>query len=343
MSTAIIALRLLALSQLLLSAGALAASRDPLPIRVAGVALAAGAACFLLLPLLGGGTGSGVWRGVAFGGGLLAQAIPVLLFAFVWQVFEDEKRFPLAAWVAAAAYLALAVLVELGWRERGTPAAATLATVVQAAKLVFAAGAGVVIWAGRENDLDEARLRLRRLFAAATALVVISVIAAELVTQWRVPLPLELLGMALIFALVYTINLALLRRNRTITLVDLRPPLAAAPANPMLDALAVLMREQRLYAEPDLRIAGLAARLKVPEYQLRRTINGLLGYRNFNQFVNRYRIEEASRRLRAEPRTPVLTIALDVGFRSLSSFNAAFRAHHQQTPTEYRAPPPTDS
>ena len=59
--------------------------------------------------------------------------------------------------------------------------------------------------------------------------------------------------------------------------------------------------------------------------------------RNFNQFVNRYRIEEAGERLLSEARTPVLTIALDVGFRSISSFNTAFQAQFGVSPTQYRA------
>jgi AraC-like DNA-binding protein len=340
MTTAIVVLRLLAVSQLLLSAGALATSRDPVPIRVAGVALALGVTCFLLLPLIG----AGAWRGGAFGGALLAQAIPLLLFTFVWQVFEDEQRLPLVVWPAAAAFLVCVALLEFDRDARTATTSASLAILVQVAKFAFALAAMFVIWRGREDDLDEARLRLRRVFAAGTALVVACVVATELVTGWRVPQLVEVVGMALIFLLVYAINLALLRRSRTFTLVDVRVPMATpAPANPVLEALTGLMREQRLYAEPNLRIAGLAARLKMPEYKLRRTINGSLGYRNFNQFVNRYRIEEAARRLLAEPRTPVLTIALDVGFRSLSSFNAAFRAHHQQSPTEFRVGAPADS
>jgi AraC-like DNA-binding protein len=96
------------------------------------------------------------------------------------------------------------------------------------------------------------------------------------------------------------------------------------------------MNEDRAYTDHDLRIAHLAASLGVPEYQLRRTINRNLGYRNFNQFINHYRVEEAARRLIDEPTLPVLTIALDVGFRSISSFNTAFRAKYQKTPTDYR-------
>jgi AraC-like DNA-binding protein len=39
----------------------------------------------------------------------------------------------------------------------------------------------------------------------------------------------------------------------------------------------------------------------------------------------------------AEPDKPVLDIALDVGFNSKSTFNAAFRQHAGMTPREFRA------
>ena len=44
----------------------------------------------------------------------------------------------------------------------------------------------------------------------------------------------------------------------------------------------------------------------------------------------------AAERLRNEPDTPVLNISLDVGYRTLSSFNRAFRDIQNATPTEYR-------
>jgi len=97
------------------------------------------------------------------------------------------------------------------------------------------------------------------------------------------------------------------------------------------------MRDERLYADHDLRVGTLAQLINIPEYKLRQKINQELGYRNFNQFVNHYRIEEAGVKLREDGRTPVLTIALDVGFRSISSFNSAFQAHFGLSPTKYRA------
>jgi len=103
------------------------------------------------------------------------------------------------------------------------------------------------------------------------------------------------------------------------------------------------MRSERLYADHDLRVASLASMLNVPEYKLRKKINQQLGYRNFNQFVNRYRIEEAGVKLREDMRKPVLSIALDVGFRSISSFNTAFQAQFGVSPTKYRSEILTDT
>jgi AraC-like DNA-binding protein len=63
-----------------------------------------------------------------------------------------------------------------------------------------------------------------------------------------------------------------------------------------------------------------------------------MGYRNFSDFLNSYRIREATGRL-ADPeqkQLPVLTIAMDAGFRSLSSFNKAFKDTHGVTPTAWR-------
>jgi AraC-like DNA-binding protein len=143
--------------------------------------------------------------------------------------------------------------------------------------------------------------------------------------------------MAAIFIATLMLNLAFLRLNPSFVLRDSRALASVSPEDTsLIDALNKVMREDFAYTNHDLRIADLAATLKVPEYQLRRTINRSLGHQNFNQFINRYRVEEAARRLVNEPRVPVLTIALDVGFRSISSFNTAFRTHYKKTPTDYR-------
>jgi len=96
--------------------------------------------------------------------------------------------------------------------------------------------------------------------------------------------------------------------------------------------------EEKLYREEDFTIKRLATELNIKEYRLRRLINAHLGFRNFNQFVNQYRVAEVARLL-VDPETqhlPVLSIALDMGYRSLSPFNKAFKEIKGLTPTEYR-------
>jgi AraC-like DNA-binding protein len=112
----------------------------------------------------------------------------------------------------------------------------------------------------------------------------------------------------------------------------------AKPSAEFLEHLRVVMVDRRLYAEMGLTIGRLAKELDIQEYKLRQMINTQLGYRNFSDFLNSYRINETAQRLRHDndKDLPILTIALDVGFRSLSSFNKAFKTTYGQTPTEYR-------
>lgn len=102
-----------------------------------------------------------------------------------------------------------------------------------------------------------------------------------------------------------------------------------------LIALKQLM-EGGFYTREKLTLKKLAESLQIPEYRVRKLINKTLGYRNFNDYINRLRIEDAAKRLLSEPDTPVLNISLDVGYRTLSSFNRAFREIKDTTPTQFR-------
>ena len=106
----------------------------------------------------------------------------------------------------------------------------------------------------------------------------------------------------------------------------------------LVAALERLMTVDRAYRQDGLTIGALAQRMGLPEYRLRRLINQALGYRNFNSFLNDYRLREAKAAL-ADPdqaAVPVLTIALDAGFNSLGPFNRAFKTDTGLTPSEYR-------
>ncbi|QOZ80230.1 AraC family transcriptional regulator [Bradyrhizobium sp. CCBAU 53351] len=106
----------------------------------------------------------------------------------------------------------------------------------------------------------------------------------------------------------------------------------------LLRRLDHVMTVERVYRQEGLAIGALAARFDVPEYRLRQAINEGLGYRNFNAFLNRYRIEDAKTALSdpAQREVPVLTIAMDAGFQSIGPFNRAFKAETGMTPSEFR-------
>jgi AraC-like DNA-binding protein/DMSO/TMAO reductase YedYZ heme-binding membrane subunit len=119
-------------------------------------------------------------------------------------------------------------------------------------------------------------------------------------------------------------------------------PIKETASDPAEDALLARLSQQmtegRAYRLENLTVASLASKLGVAEYRLRRAINGRLGHRNFNAYVNGLRLEEAKQALTDPARRdlPVLTIALESGFQSIGPFNRAFKAATGRTPTEFR-------
>ncbi len=107
----------------------------------------------------------------------------------------------------------------------------------------------------------------------------------------------------------------------------------------VVDALRRLLSVERVYRRPKVSVRSLADEIGLPEYRLRRLIHEELGFRNFNAFMHHYRIREA-REMLSDPgqaRTPILTIALTVGYQSINTFNRAFREVVGETPSTFRA------
>lgn len=117
-------------------------------------------------------------------------------------------------------------------------------------------------------------------------------------------------------------------------------PAARAPENDAaLGRLMALMENDHLYRNAALSLKGLAAKVGLPEYRLRMLIHERLGFANFNAFLHAWRVREACGQLRdpALRRTPILTIALSVGYQSVNTFNRGFRDVMDMTPSAYRA------
>ena len=274
----------------------------------------------------------------------------VFFWWFVRSLFEDDFRFDRWALAPLIGILALG-LGRIATGHGRAPMLNSAMVVVQ--NLLIASLIGnlfYIAWSGFADDLLEARRRFRILFAIAGGLVAIGIAVAEIVLMgaaapsWTLALQSSMILAILSWA---GYNVLALRpqalsfgpdRNREIT-----QPAPVQESRSWRDqavetALLRLMDEEQLFREHNLTIADLTERLKVPEHHLRRLINTTLGHRNFNAFVNGYRIAWAKAAL-ADPtkaRLPILTIAYDAGFASLAPFNRAFRAEVGQSPSDYR-------
>lgn len=277
---------------------------------------------------------------------LLAIAVPYGLWAFARALFEAPMPRP---WIAMV-FLAIGTATWIIFVARdffGEAWVDTSDLLMHVAGLVMVFHALWLAAAGRPDDLLEARRRFRMIFVVLVSIQVTAVLVVELLLGRTTPPGwLTLLNVVFIGALTMGLAVPLLRLNPVFfaspagsTQIEQKreeKPLAAAD-RVLHDKLMASMSEAA-YLETGRTIQNLAAELGFPEHQLRRLINRQLGYRNFSAFLNSYRIEDAKTRLsQAEyARTPVLTIALDLGYGSLGPFNRAFKAATGMTPTAYR-------
>ena len=212
---------------------------------------------------------------------------------------------------------------------------------------LLALGAVLSQW---RADLVEGRRRLRVFVVVAGSADTLMMVAARLQgPQGQVTGFMAWLDVAVLLLIVAVIAWQLLRLQEPLFFAVPCPgePVPALPEEPptnhpadsrLAADLQRVMELDRAYKDEALTVASLAARLKVPEYRLRRVINKGLGHRNFNVYVNGYRLAEARVALAASAQRdiPVLSIALEAGFGSIGPFNRAFKADTGLTPSEYR-------
>lgn len=117
-----------------------------------------------------------------------------------------------------------------------------------------------------------------------------------------------------------------------------RSGLGAGEAAKIKASLLAVMAKDRPYRDPDLTLADLAEQIDTTPHKLSEVLNGELS-QTFYDFVNSYRIDEVRQRL-AEERSKnvtVLSLAMDAGFASKSTFNEVFKKQTGQTPSKYRS------
>ncbi|MCK8522204.1 helix-turn-helix domain-containing protein [Aquimarina sp. D1M17] len=99
--------------------------------------------------------------------------------------------------------------------------------------------------------------------------------------------------------------------------------------------LLICIENEKPYLDNNLRLVQLADKVGFSSHILSKLINEK-AKKNFNQFINDYRLEEAKKLLIEDTTTSIKTIYFDVGFNNKATFNAAFKNKFKCTPSEYK-------
>jgi AraC-like DNA-binding protein len=343
MSTLEAALRGGAIVVLLLRVAVLLGHARSSPVSLYAALLLASIAAYIVESSPGFDTIDWRWRAPLH---LLSVGTPAAFWVAMAAVFFDEFRL---RWYHALAWLTVVALGSAAMFKH--PMSVDVARSALAVSFML-----LGIWqalAGRAMDLVEGRRRLRVWYAIVTTLYGLMIVTSEWLwpgglsaAPFSLANAIGLMGFIFLFAVLGS----LLSGEPMVALpVPARPmPSPAGDASgstpPSLEdarhlaALRQLIDRGKVYREPELSVASLAGKLDLPEHRLRHLINRQLGHRNFNAFINGYRLAEAEAALGdpGQAAVPVLTIALDAGFGSIGPFNRAFKAQTGCTPTEYR-------
>ncbi|WP_445287805.1 helix-turn-helix domain-containing protein [Variovorax atrisoli] len=295
----------------------------------------------------------------------------VLFWVFVRALFDDDfalRPLHIASWLAVAVLAAFNCAMVAGSASVVAPITVGIQRAVPLVFAVLAAMAAASQW---RADLVEGRRRLRVFIVVTGVGYSIGMLVVRLASprgQLSGPSATADAAMLLLIVAVVTWQMVRLAGSEFFPAAQapavIPPVMPGAPAQPaeesanprpaepgpaaepasdpaedrLAASLQHAMAVEHAYRSEDLSIATLAARLSVPEYRLRRLINQRLGHRNFNAFINGFRLAEATAALAdsSKRELPVLTIALTAGFQSIGPFNRAFKAATGLTPTEFR-------
>lgn len=92
------------------------------------------------------------------------------------------------------------------------------------------------------------------------------------------------------------------------------------------------LEKDKIYLDKELSINKMAEYLNINRTYLSQIINGYFK-KNFNTFINEYRIKEAQKKLLTNNNITIEAISQEVGFKSKSAFNTAFKNYTGVTPS----------
>ncbi|HTF97412.1 MAG TPA: AraC family transcriptional regulator [Cellvibrio sp.] len=272
---------------------------------------------------------------------MFTHAMPLFLWLYGKQLFDDGFDLERWPWWAKLALVLLGVFYIYVFLVRGGGGQLQMASHVIA--FLFIVHLLVSVISTWRHDLVEQRRIARFWFVLLVGLFFLMLDVVELSNTDVNRHEVFMLVNASICLIGTSITAALLFFHEFSTRSVIRPDIPSEATRysrliPQENALAKKLQtfiDDAGYLQSDLTINKLASQLECPEHHLRKLINQSLGHTNFNTFLNHHRIGAARKRL-VESSLPVLSIALDLGYGSIASFNRAFKEIVGITPTAYR-------
>lgn len=207
--------------------------------------------------------------------------------------------------------------------------------------LGFVFHALAVVLSTNRADLVEPRRRMRAVVLIGTGVLIVhAIISAAALRPAGFGAASDTMGLVAITAALFASVAWGDRAWRELFAVQVKSTTEQAEkADPVIMQKAIAaMENEELFRTEGLTVTALAEKIGVQEYKLRRAINGGLGYRNFNEYLNFYRMRAAKNFLGAPENRdyPLIHLALDLGYPSPAPFNRAFKEATGVAPGQYR-------
>jgi AraC-like DNA-binding protein len=196
----------------------------------------------------------------------------------------------------------------------------------------------------KDADLINQRIQFRNIFILSTALLIGLTLIADIIMANSEPnflLPLVQKG-SIVLLTFYCIYHEFELSSSFFIKIKQVSEVAEKRHSPeeqnIIQAIEQMLKHDKVYRKEGLSIGELSKLINEQEYKVRRAINGSMGYRNFNDFLNHHRVIEAKAMLRnpEQHKLTILEIAYHLGYSSIGPFNKAFKSATGTTPTSYR-------
>jgi len=280
------------------------------------------------------------------------SSIPGLFMIYCFLIFQEEQKFPYTLGIAFAAQIFLSALLPLSglFSDPFLPVGSWIYISYSQAFLQLIFVIFAIYWTlkGWSADLVADRRILRWFIIGLQGALIFTVIFVEnflvdggstenATAQSFIVYAIALLTLGTLLVALRFDFVSLGYVIRKVAELSIEPE-KEGTAIFDIDSFNKAFKEQLLYREAGLTISMLAKSLNIPEYRLRAFIHKQLGFRNFNAMLHQYRIEDSGNVLsdNENQNISILTIALSVGYQSITPFNKAFREIKGVTPSEYR-------